>query len=254
MMSDRKRRELILVDVSVEQMSAVTYKSSEVIANCCDLARNRNSFFDVVVDSKLWVTRPDPTRAACRGSWFGKRTIGARAAVDPHKTVCAQEQLFVLCQIEAAHRLSGCDHRRTLHLWHQHGLLCLWAMASFDNQFRTFVVSDAITSVRGKTGHDEGFRNLERHFSLNVFVATENILASKTNLLWESLAFFPEAEAFTRNPCLRMNSYLVRQVSSFYEKSWWLVISNIPFCNNSHIHELVFVHSEVLVISAVPMY
>jgi len=55
---------------------------------------------------------------------------------------------------------------------------CVFAttMSSYENQFRTYVVKDAVTTVRGREAHEEGLRNLERHFSANVFVTTDNII------------------------------------------------------------------------------
>ena len=54
-------------------------------------------------------------------------------------------------------------------------------MDSFSNDFRTFVLSDAVSSCRGEEAHEGGLRNLERHFGSTVLVGTNAILSGNIN-------------------------------------------------------------------------
>ena len=58
-MTKNQHRALIIVDMSIEQVSTVTYNSKKVVANCRELALNKDRYFDLVGDSKLWLTSPD---------------------------------------------------------------------------------------------------------------------------------------------------------------------------------------------------
>ena len=186
-MSDRPRRALIIVDMSVEQMSAVTYKSPEVISNCRELALNRDGVFDLVVDSKLWLQSPEESSlswvfpetgitmfvANSEGASLVPelRSIPGVVFVPKNNYSCfAKSNLLQVLQESSIEEVYICGINTDY---------CVFAttMASFENHFRTFVVSDAVTSVRGKKAHQEGLRNLERHFSSNVFVTTNDIVS-----------------------------------------------------------------------------
>ena len=187
MMNNNKHRALIIVDMSVEQASAVTYNSKEVVANCRELALNKDRFFDLVVDSKLWLTSPDESSLSwvvpeTAKTMFVAHSEGARLVpelrsvpdvvfVPKNNYSCfAKSELLQVLQKAGIDEVYVCGINTDY---------CVFAttMASFENQFRTFVVSDAITTVRGKDAHEEGIRNLERHFSSNVFVTTKDIVS-----------------------------------------------------------------------------
>ena len=186
MVSDEKTRAaLIIVDMSVEQVSAIEYKAKEVVANCRELALNGNEFFDLIVDSRLWLERPEESSLSWVFPETGKSMFVANskgAALIPElqsipnlKFVAKNNySCFANSDLLAILRDAGID---SVYVCGINTDFCVFAttMASFENRFRTFVVSDAITSVRGKEAHEEGLRNLERHFSSNVFVTTKNI-------------------------------------------------------------------------------
>jgi nicotinamidase-related amidase len=168
-------------------MSAVTYKSNEVVANCRRLALNENRFFDLVVDSKLWLNDPEESSLSWVFPETGRtmfvadsegaslvpelRSIPGVVFVSKNNYSCfAKSDLLRVLRRAAIEEVYVCGINTDY---------CVFAttMASFENQFRTFVVSDAVTTVRGKSAHEEGLRNLERHFSSNVFVSTKDIVS-----------------------------------------------------------------------------
>lgn len=179
-------RALIIVDMSVEQMSTVTHNATEVVANCRELALNRDGFFDLVVDSRLWLTDPDESSlswvwpetartmfvAGSEGASLvpALRSVPGVAFVPKNNYSCfARSGLLRTLRGAAVEEVYVCGINTDY---------CVFAtcMGSFENHFRTFVVSDAVTSVRGKDAHEEGLRNLERHFSSKVLITTKDMV------------------------------------------------------------------------------
>jgi len=185
----KNHRALIIVDMSVEQMSAVSYNAKPVVSNCRKLALNNNGFFDLVVDSKLWLERPEESSlswvypetattmfvAGSEGASLVPelRTIPNLVFVKKNNYSCfAKSELLQVLRRACIEEVYICGINTDY---------CVFAttMASFENQFRTFVVEDAVTTNRGKEAHEEGLRNLERHFSSKVFVTTQDIASSE---------------------------------------------------------------------------
>lgn len=181
------RRALIIVDMSVEQMSTVTHNANEVVSNCRELALNANRFFDLVVDSKLWLKTPEESSL----SWVFPETATTMFVADSEGARLVPElrsipgvvfvpknnfSCFAKSDLLQVLRDAGIQH---VYICGINTDYCVFAttMASFENQFRTFVVADAVTSVRGKEAHEEGLRNLERHFSSNALVSTKDIVS-----------------------------------------------------------------------------
>lgn len=180
------RRALIIVDMSVEQMSAVTYNAKEVVSNCRELALNKNRFFDLVVDSKLWLKTPEESSL----SWVFPETATTMFVADSEGAKLVPElQSIPGVQFVPKNNFSCFAKSDLLQILRDAKIqqvyicgintdYCVFAttMASFENQFRTFVVADAVTSVRGRKAHEEGLRNLERHFSCKALVFTKDIV------------------------------------------------------------------------------
>ena len=186
-MTDADRRALIIVDMSVEQISAVTYNAKEVVSNCRELALNKNCFFDLVVDSKLWLKSPEESSL----SWVFPETATTMFVADsegaqlvpelrsiPGITFVAKNNFSCFAKSDLLQVLRDAEISH-VYICGINTDYCVFAttMASFENQFRTFVVTDAVTSVRGKKAHEEGLRNLERHFSSNALVLTKDIVS-----------------------------------------------------------------------------
>lgn len=180
------RRALIIVDMSNEQVSAIEYNRKSVIENCRKLALNENKFFDLCIDSKLWLSSPEESSL----SWVwpetaktmfvagseGASLIPELADISPitfvpknNYSCFANSKLLSTLQDASIDEVYICGINTDF---------CVFAttMDSFQHLFRTFVVKDAVTSVRGKHAHAEGLCNLERHFSSNVLVLTNDIV------------------------------------------------------------------------------
>ena len=52
------KRALIVVDMSVEQVAGINYNLKTLISNCQQLCQNSNKFFDLLIDSRLWLHSP----------------------------------------------------------------------------------------------------------------------------------------------------------------------------------------------------
>jgi len=186
--STENHRALIIVDMSVEQMSAVSYNAKQVVSNCRELALNKDGFFDLVVDSKLWLERPEESSL----SWVYPETAttmfvagseGASLVPElrsiPNLVFCKKNNYSCFAKSDLLQVLRDAVIEE-VYICGINTDYCVFAttMASFENQFRTFVISDAVSTIRGKEAHEEGLRNLERHFSSKVFLATKDIVSS----------------------------------------------------------------------------
>ena len=197
--SSRRMTALIVVDMSVEQISAVSYKAKEVTDNCRKLLRGdtgnggqdvgTNRIFDLCIDSRLWLHSPDESTLSWVYPETGRTLFVADskgASLIPELDNCIPGNL----QFCAKNNYSCFANSKLLEVLQQHAITdvcicgintdyCVFATAmdAFQSRFRTRVVKDAVTSVRGKAAHEEGLRNLERHFGPQVLVTTEEVLA-----------------------------------------------------------------------------
>ena len=179
-------RALIIVDMSNEQVSPIEYNRKIVIQNCRKLALNENDFFDLCIDSKLWLLSPEESSL----SWVwpetaktmfvagseGASLIPELADISPVTFVPKNNySCFANSKLLSTLRDAHIDE---VYICGINTDYCVFATAmdSFQHMFRTFVVKDAVTSVRGKEAHVEGLHNLERHFSSNALVLTDDIV------------------------------------------------------------------------------
>lgn len=188
-MPSSPRRALVIVDMSHEQVSAIKHNRKQVIQNCQRLALNENGFFDLCIDCRLWLSSPKESSL----SWVWPETAISMFVAGSEGASLISE----LCDIRPSIKFVpknnySCFAKSTLLSTLQEAKIdqvyicgintdyCVFATAmdSFQHQFRTFVVADAVTSVRGRDAHVQGLHNLERHFSEKALVLTSNIISS----------------------------------------------------------------------------
>jgi nicotinamidase-related amidase len=58
------RRALIVVDMSVEQVAGIRYNLKSLVANCQNLCCNSSHFFELIMDSRLWLRSKDESGLA----------------------------------------------------------------------------------------------------------------------------------------------------------------------------------------------
>jgi nicotinamidase-related amidase len=180
------RRALVIVDMSGEQMAAVTHNAQQVIQNCKSLALNETNFFHQCIDCRLWLHSPEESSL----SWVWPETAttmfvaGSKGASlipelreIPHLQFIPKNNYncFANSKLLTTLRRANIDE---VYICGINTDYCIFAtaMGSFEHQFKTFVITDAVTSNGGRVAHNEGLRNLEKHFSSRGFVTTLQIL------------------------------------------------------------------------------
>lgn len=175
------RRALVVVDMSVEQVAGINYNLKSLIANCQVLCENSSKFFDVILDSRLWLRSKEESSLAwvwpetCR-TMFVADSEGASLVSDlrpyasnmqfvekKNYSCFANSKLLSILQEAQVTDVYICGINTDY---------CVFAtcLDSFQYMFRTHVVTDAVTSIGGKGAHEEGLRNLTKHFGNQVLV------------------------------------------------------------------------------------
>lgn len=186
-MDSPTRRALIIVDMSVEQMSAVTYNARQVIQNCKSLALNESKFFHLCIDCKLWLRSPEESSL----SWVWPETATTMFVAGSEGASLIPELRDVSnLKFIPKNNYSCFANSKLLQTLRDANIsdvyicgintdYCVFAtaMGSFENNYRTFVITDAITSNGGRVAHNQGLRNLEKHFSARVFITTGEIVS-----------------------------------------------------------------------------
>ena len=182
------RRALIIVDMSNEQVSTVHHNRKQVIQHCRTLALNENGFFHLCIDCRLWLSSPDESSL----SWVWPETAktmfvagseGASLTPElcgiPHVKFVAKNNYSCFTKSTLLSTLQEADIDE-VYICGINTDYCVFATAldSFQHEFQTFVIADAVTSVRGREAHAQGLRNLERHFSAKALVLTNSIISS----------------------------------------------------------------------------
>jgi nicotinamidase-related amidase len=183
--SKEARRCLLIVDMSVEQLADLEYKKQEIIQNVLRLGQCKE-FFDLLIDCRLWLNGPEESSLSWSYPESGRSLFVAGssgAALIPELQSGLRNLLFV-----AKNNFSCFAKSNMLQVLRQETIndiyivgintdFCVFATAldAFQHMFRTYVVKDAVSSVRGKAAHEEGLRNLERHFGKQVLVETVDI-------------------------------------------------------------------------------
>lgn len=177
----------MIVDMSNEQVSAVEHNKKRMIHNCQSLARNKSNFFSLILDCRLWLNSPEESSL----SWVWPETA---------KTifVAGSKGASLIPELDSIPHLRFVPKKNyscfadstlleTLHLGNIEEVYicgintdyCVFATAmdSFQHKFKTFVIGDAVTSVRGREAHIQGLHNIERHFSSKALILTNDILS-----------------------------------------------------------------------------
>jgi nicotinamidase-related amidase len=181
-------RALVIIDMSNEQVTAVKLNRKQVIQNCRKLALNENGFFGLCIDSRLWLSSPEESSLSwvwpeSAKSLFVAGSEGASLIPElggiPHVRFIPKNNYSCFAKSDLLHTLQEADVDQ-VYICGINTDYCVFATAmdSFQHQFQTFVIADAVTSVRGRDAHVEGLHNLERHFSENALILTTSIIPS----------------------------------------------------------------------------
>lgn len=189
--SPRRAAALIVVDMSVEQMANVNYRAKEITTQCHHLLHS--NVFALKIDCRLWLNRPEESTL----SWVYPETAqtlfvagssGADLIPELKKDLPAEVvfcpknnySCFVKSTLRTLLQQNDITH---VYLCGINTDYCIFATAldAFGLGFRTFVVHDAVSSIRGEPAHEEGLANLERHFGPTVLVSTQEVLLHSTS-------------------------------------------------------------------------
>ena len=179
-------RALIIVDMSVEQVQDLPVDRTAVVSNCSQLARSR--FFGLIIDCRLWLRSAEESSL----SWVYPETAKTLFLEDSEGASLIPELRDISSLVFVPKNNYSCFANTSLLSKLQSAKIsevyvcgintdyCVFATAldSFQYKFRTRVVQDAVTSVRGRIAHKEGLANLERHMG-KILVDTKNIVNSK---------------------------------------------------------------------------
>lgn len=181
------RSALVIIDVTVEQVRTLSFRKTETIDAIRTLLERRR--FDLVVDSRLWITDGNETtlwsvfpgvgQAGAPGSALIPELEAAWASLSGDK--CFEPKLnysaFHDSQLDA--RLRAHDIRR-VYLVGINTDYCVFASAldAFYRGYELQIVRDAVTTFSGERGHEEGLDLAARHFGKAAVVSTADVLAA----------------------------------------------------------------------------
>lgn len=159
-MSSSARRALLVVDMSVEQVKNVSYRKASLLKNICLLADD--NFFALRLDCRLWFDGsvksslqdlyPDVGLAANPGALLiPDLTDDLRFVAKYHYSSFAGG-----AKLDSVLREATITEVYIVGINTDYCVL-LTAVDAFALGYRVFVVEDAVSSVCGKAGHEEGF-------------------------------------------------------------------------------------------------
>jgi nicotinamidase-related amidase len=182
---DSRRRALIVVDMSVEQVAGIHYNKKSLISNSKLLCQNANKFFDLILDSRLWLRSPEESSLA----WVYPETAKTLFVADSDGASLIPELRSFQIRFVKKNNYSCFANSKLLSILRDtqtdEVYVCgintdycvfLTALDSFQHKILTYVVEDAVTSVCGKTAHVEGLRNLKKHLGDQVLVTTKDCI------------------------------------------------------------------------------
>mmetsp|Transcript_45529 Transcript_45529/g.110791 ORF Transcript_45529/g.110791 Transcript_45529/m.110791 type:complete len:202 (-) Transcript_45529:43-648(-) len=183
-----RRRALVVVDMSVEQVANVHYNLKSLIENCRILCDNTPRVFDLVVDSRLWLR----TKEESSLSWVYPETCTTMfvagsegASLVPDLRSYNTTMRFVPKNNYSCFANSDLkpilDNAKIeeVYICGINTDYCVFATAldCFQyNKFKTYVVEDAVSSIGGQHDHNQGLQNLIKHFGKQVLVTTQEIM------------------------------------------------------------------------------
>ena len=172
---------LLVVDMSVEQVSDTLYRRVQVLNNIRALCAETGNFFVCRYDCRLWIEDASSTSLSRIYPNVGiASTKGAELL--PELADCAIEFVgkttyssFFASQLHAKlqeHNISDvfvCGINTDY---------CVFATAldAFYHMYNVYIVEDACSSIAGKRAHAEGIRRAQNHFPHPCIVQTQDIL------------------------------------------------------------------------------
>ncbi|KAG7346674.1 isochorismatase hydrolase [Nitzschia inconspicua] len=169
--------------MSVEQVDGIEYNLKSLFANCRKLCKNSSKFFDLILDSRLWLRSKEESSL----SWVWPETFETMFVADSKGAALVVDlrsypMQFVEknnCSCFANSELQSIlekAHVTEVYICGINTDFCVFAtcLDSFQNKFRTFVVKDAVSSIGGKLAHEDGLRNLIKHFGSQVLLETKD--------------------------------------------------------------------------------
>jgi nicotinamidase-related amidase len=183
--SHHVRRALIVVDMSVEQVAGIQYNLKALIANCQKLCMNSSQFFELILDSRLWLRSKDESSLA----WVWPETYVSMFVADSEGASLVSDLRSYTNNMQFVEKNNySCFANSILLSILQEAQVtevyicgintdyCVFAtcLDSFQYKFRNFVIQDAVSSIGGKEAHEFGLKNLINHFGSQVLVQTKN--------------------------------------------------------------------------------
>mmetsp|Transcript_17146 Transcript_17146/g.27803 ORF Transcript_17146/g.27803 Transcript_17146/m.27803 type:complete len:192 (-) Transcript_17146:655-1230(-) len=183
------RRALIVVDMSVEQVAGIDYQSKILVANCQTLCQDTTHFFDLIIDSRLWLRSPSESSLAWVEPGTAKTLFVADsegASLIPDLRTFSKNMQFVEknnYSCFANSKLRSILQEAKMEEVYVCGIntdfcVFLTALDSFQFMFKTYVIEDAVSSVCGEAAHKDGLRNLTKHLGDQALVKTKDCVSS----------------------------------------------------------------------------
>lgn len=184
-----RRRALIVVDMSVEQVGGIHYNKKSLVDHCQQLCHNANHFFDIILDSRLWLRSPEESSL----SWVYSETAQTMFVADSEGASLIPELRSDNVQFVEKNNYSCFANSKLLEILQHNDVdevyICgintdycvfLTALDAFQYKFRTFVVQDAVSSTLGKAAHEEALGNLTKHMGDAVLVNTKDSIGNSS--------------------------------------------------------------------------
>lgn len=184
-------RALIVVDMSVEQVAGIEYNLKSLLSNCRILCENASHFFDLVLDSRLWLRSKEESSLA----WVWPETCETLFVADSEGASLIPDLRHYKMQFVEKNNYSCFANSQLRSILDKANVTevyicgintdyCVFAtcLDSFQHNFPTFVVQDAVSSIGGKSAHEEGLRNLTKHFGDQALVETKDCCQNQPSL------------------------------------------------------------------------
>jgi nicotinamidase-related amidase len=174
---------LLVIDMSVEQVRNVSYRKEAVLGSIKKLlgASSCSVLFDLRLDCRLWIERASQTSLSTVFPDVGHaHTPGAALIPELGEDMQFVQKLNFSAFYDA--QLDSILKEHNIHDVYITGIntdYCVFATAldAFYHGLGVYVVSDCVSSIGGKAGHDEGLRRAAMHFGENSVVTLSDVIA-----------------------------------------------------------------------------
>lgn len=185
----RPARALVVIDMAVEQLATVHYRKMETTNNIAALMclfTAGTPAFEVVVDSRLWISdasettlwrvHPGVGRAHTPGAALDPKLVEAWEKVEPKLRVFQPKfnySCFTSSALASVLRTRGVQE---VFLCGINTDFCVFATAldAFYQGFDVRIVADAVTSANGAEAHEAALRRAADHFGSGVLVLSKD--------------------------------------------------------------------------------